>query len=208
MANKWTSDEVWQLNDFANKGLTVNQIAILMGKSPNAVSTKLHRMNENSESFDLISLTEIADQIGAYRNNIMIYLQRDGVESTLINKKRYYKLSDIHTWLCNGFALSCVLNCKPKDNDIWGYIKSIVSSGMPWITTRQKVCDAFGVNNSTIGYWIDRFGFPKPIQRIHSAGHIYLVKDVTEWARANNKTHGSLKINVEDYIQKISNVGD
>lgn len=198
MATKWTSEQVNELQDLVSRGLTVKQIAKLIDRTVASVHLKVKRTNVNTE-VETIALSELATKIGIHRNNLGAYLIRENIKPHLIRgNKYYYKLSDIQEWFDNGFALSCVVHHVPLSNEIWDMIHASTRDS-EHLTTRKIICDAFNVYSSHVGYWIRSMGFPSPVSRSH-IGHVFIRKDVEEWAVKNNKTHGSLKINVDDLI--------
>jgi len=197
MANRWSDDDVLQIFDWQERGLTAAQIAKLMNRSVASVQLKLSRTKDADLS--IISMKELADQIGMMRNNLNNYLRKAGVNPVaFIKREHYFKIEDIQKLMDNGFALSIVIQNTPKKNRVWDMIRKSLTL-VETQTTRNKVCKAFGVHSSVVGYWIVKSNFPKPLMNIHSVGHIFNKAEVEAWAQANNKTHGSLKISVGDF---------
>lgn len=203
---KWTREEENQIAQWSAMGLTAKQIAKLTDRTLVSVQLKLHRAKDEDNT--TISISELADQIGIQRNNLNIYLKRSNIEPfVVINRHFHYKVSDIQQWLDNGFAIACAVNNQPKQNRVWDMINKSLAK-IDTITTRQKICEAFDVYNSTVGYWLTTGNFPQPLTRIHLFGQVFNRAEVEEWAIANNRTHGSLKINVDDFTRKPMSDGE
>ena len=198
MANRWSDDDVLQIVDWQERGLTAAQIAKLMNRSVASVQLKLSR-TKNAD-LSIISLADLAEQIGMVRSNLNIYLRRVDVNPVLVrNRNHYFKIDEIQKLMDNGFALSIIIQNTPKKNRVWDMIRQSLNHIEDNLTTRNKVCEAFGVYSSVVGYWMNKFDFPKPIMNIHGIGHVFNRAEVEQWAKANNKTHGSLKISVVDF---------
>ncbi len=200
MATRWSEQEVNQLKAMDKMGLTAMQISKLVDKSVHAVQMKLNR-TKTDEVVDIISTPELAEKIGMIRTNLSQYLKRSGIKPYLVRKKAlYYKKSDVQKLMDNGFALVCVSHHERKQNDVWDMVNESMSR-LDLVTTREKICKAFGVYNSSVGYWLSNMQFPAPIARIHNVGHIFNIAEVEEWAKKNQRTHGSLKISAEEFTQ-------
>lgn len=203
---KWTREEENQVAQWSAMGLTAKQIAKLTDRTLVSIQLKLQRVKDEDNT--TISISELADQIGIQRNNLNIYLKRSNIEPfAVINRNFHYKVSDIQQWLDNGFAIACAVNNQPKQNLVWDMINKSLAK-IDTITTRQKICEAFDVYNSTVGYWLNTLDFPQPLTRIHLFGQVFNRAEVEQWAIANNRTHGSLKINADDFIRKTTSDGE